>query len=117
MAGLLQPVTRRVWNIAGLSFLLQFCINKLYFCLADLLEEVEDGELFPKTKIKKPLTMLFGSLRKLWFFRSERERRGEMRIRMTPFVGSPVHICWARVKASSCPECCSVCCRNQLSWV
>lgn len=52
MAGLLQPVTQRVWNIAGLSFLLQFCINRLYFCLADRLE-VEDGELFPKTKTQK----------------------------------------------------------------
>lgn len=74
----------------------------------------------PKNRTKKTLKMLFGSLRKFQFFRSD--CRGEMQIRMKVFVKSPVCICWACLKVSSCAECQSFCCCqdmqcNQLSWV
>lgn len=74
----------------------------------------------PKPKIKKPLKFLFGSLRKFQFFGAG--LRQEMQIRRKAVVKSPVRICWACLKVSSCPECQSFCCCqdmhcNQLSQI
>lgn len=56
MSGLLQPDKQRVWNIPGLSFFLQLCINELCTFVWQISPKKQGlGRCFQKPELKTTL--------------------------------------------------------------